>query len=328
MSLSSFFASYPGMFIVQTCCHSLVALLLAEMAIRVWAIGNPLARQRFSLLVITLPVLSFPLYQALFPSRGSVSFRINALFDSNRWLTIDLWGAVPLATLLLAVLAVTTAVFVFQELIPIVKHAGGSAPPSLSPNGADDQLLQRVRTALPGPLPAVHVVESDEMFLYSNTKGETAVVISSGLVHDLTEDQLKAALVHELAHIDRNKRPVLMVVFFLRVLMFFNPVVLLEFRRIVQLEEKICDDAAVAVTGKPEALAGVLKKFYHMPGGETGKEGNKVDSGEKLIQYSHNLQIESRINRLGDDRAGREDGSWYPWVLTLLAVVVLNFFVV
>ena len=182
MSLSSFFASYPGMFIVQACCHSLVALLLAEMAIRVWAIENPLARQRFALLVITLPVLSFPLYQALFPSRGSVSFRINALFDSNRWLTIDLWGAVPLAaTLLLAVLAITTAVFVFREFIPIVKHAGGSAPPSTSPNGAGDDCCSGYALPFPDLCPLYMSSKATRCFSIRTQKGRRRSLSRQGL---------------------------------------------------------------------------------------------------------------------------------------------------
>ena len=65
----------------QSFCHSVTAALIAERALKSWKIANPLTRQRFRLLVILLPVVSFPLYQIINGHRGSPQFRLQALFD-------------------------------------------------------------------------------------------------------------------------------------------------------------------------------------------------------------------------------------------------------
>jgi len=38
--------------------------------------------------------------------------------------------------------------------------------------------------------------------------------------------------------------------YLLRVLLFFNPVAMIEFRRLAHEEEKVCDDIAIELTGK------------------------------------------------------------------------------
>src|SRR4030066_2564109 len=96
MNISGFFNTYPGMDKAQSFCHSIIAFIVVERAMSLWRISNPLIRQRFGLLVILLPAVSFPVYQLINPERGSISFRLESLFDMNRWLNIELWGSVPL----------------------------------------------------------------------------------------------------------------------------------------------------------------------------------------------------------------------------------------
>ena len=49
------------------------------------------------------------------------------------------------------------------------------------------------------------------------------------LVGALSVEQLQAALAHEFAHVVRSRRPLLIAVYLLRIVMFFNPVVLVAF---------------------------------------------------------------------------------------------------
>ncbi len=102
--------------------------------------------------------------------------------------------------------------------------------------------------------------------------------------------------------------------------MFFNPIVLVKFRRTVRDEEKICDDIAVSLTRDPSALAEALGKFYHHPDGAAPLS---------LEDHSHNLHLESRIRRLELMTASAKPGKGIAaFTITLLAITIINYFVV
>ncbi len=254
MNIATFFSSYVGMYIAQAFCHSLIAALIVDRAIQAWDITNPLIRQRFSLIVMLFPIVSFPVYQYINPGRGSVSFRLETLFDINRWLNLELWGIIPVNLLFIAMLSVTTLVFLVQEMVPILMHTIESRRSSSEEEEAiDHPAINDALENFPGERPRISVIDDDELLLFSTTRNEPTVYLSSGLVAGMDGEQLQAAIAHEVAHIERNRRPLLVVVYLIRMLMFFNPVILVEFRRMVQEEEKICDDVAVALTQRPGA---------------------------------------------------------------------------
>lgn len=318
------------MYLVQSFFHSLIAALVVDTALQAWNIEGPVIRQRFRLIVIFIPLISFPLYQLLNPARSGLTFRLEALLDVNRWLDIEVWGVVPVSLFFFLFLGFATAVFLFQEMVPIVRHAFASrdvAAERTRPTPGSP--VVRALDALPGEKPDVFILDDDELVLFSVTGRRPAVFLSSGLVRALTVEQLRAAMAHEIGHIRRSRRPLLVVVFLLRVLMFFNPVALMEFRRIVQEEENICDDVAVAMTGNRTALAEVLEKFYY-----TDDEENPVPMQDapglrgRLEEYSHTMLIESRISRLAADPAQQEGRRLPVFFLTLATVLFINYFVV
>jgi Zn-dependent protease with chaperone function len=163
-----------------------------------------------------------------------------------------------------------------------------------------DSRIEEVMADIPGDKPDVFVLPDDEFVLFASTGKQGAVFLSSGLVEALDRDQLEVALAHEMAHISRSKRPSILVIFLLRVFMFFNPVVLMEFRKVVQEEEKICDDIAVAMTHKPLALAATLKKLYQNSQEDEGGEAAGVSTS--IEAYSQRLLIGKRIERLEQGR--------------------------
>jgi Zn-dependent protease with chaperone function len=327
--IATFFNSYPGMYVAQSFCHSFIAAVVADRAMRSWNVYDPLVRQRFGILVILFPIFSFPLYQLIDAGRSSPQFRLEALFDANRWLTFDTWGMFPIGLLFLVVLASTALVFLLQEMIPVLKHALESR--STGHEGrrrAPDPFIERASRELSIEPPDVLVLDDDDPALFSTTGKQAVIYISSGLAEALTTEQLQAALAHEVAHIARNKRPLLMIVFVLRVILFFNPVVLVKFRRAVRDEEKICDDLAVSVTGNPKALAGALEKFYQKPAEAPSLDRQKLTAfTSSLEEHSYNLHLESRIKRLREGPSKPENGL-VPLIAALLAIAVLNYFIV
>ncbi|UCG77928.1 MAG: hypothetical protein JSV21_10210 [Nitrospirota bacterium] len=97
---------------------------------------GPLSRQRYLNILMAVPIISYPLYQVLDPVRGTASFRINALFDSHRWLMMEAFGIVPVYALFGAMLIFFTGIFAVQELIPIIRH--------LRTSGSNDNDLKEI----------------------------------------------------------------------------------------------------------------------------------------------------------------------------------------
>jgi Zn-dependent protease with chaperone function len=331
MDVSGFFDSYPGLFVTQSFLHALIAGVVVEIAIGTWGIRNPSVRQRFFLVVIIFPIFSFAAYHLANPDRNSIYFRLEALFDSGRWLNLDILGVLPLGAVLILVFSLTSLVFLFQELLPIVRHSLASRHngPSGSPV-EDDPRIGRALAPLPGGKPPVFLIEDDEPFIFSTTGRDGSIYLSSGLAGLLTSEQLTAALAHEIAHVARSRRPLLAGVFLLRVVMFFNPVVLMAFRRAVQEDEKICDEIAVSLTGDPRALAETLRRLYLVADGRETREGERgSDLAGDFERMSHRLNIKSRISRLEGKGAIDPDGPGWPALLLTFAVVIaLNYFIV
>jgi len=330
MTVSSFFNSIAGSYAAQSFCHSIVAAILSEQTIKAWNIENPRLRQHFRLFTIIFPILSYPLFQLINQDRRSALFRINSLFDISRWLALDAFGLFPLGYLLLVVLVLTSLVFLVQEMFPVMMHAfdsgardHGGSPLSLEP------FLENASYELSIKKPEVIVLDEEEPLLFSSTGRNPVIYLSSGLTCILSADQLQAALAHEMAHIARSRRPLLIAVFVLRGLMFFNPVTLVKFRQLVRDEEKICDDIAVSLTGDPAALAAALKIFHHPVNDTqetTHEDGRKITG--TIEDYSHSLQLESRIRRL-ETKTKRSGEKWrVPFALMMAASTVICYFIV
>lgn len=325
--------SYIGMYIVQAFCHSLIAALIVDRAIYSWEIRSPLIQFRFRLIVLLLPIFSFPFYQIINPNRGTSYFREDtALLDIQRWLTIEIWGKVSIALLLLIIFSLATLIFLLQETLPILKETYNSkGNDTIIKRPAEGSVINKALQSLPVNKPDIFVIEDDHSILFSTSGSNTAIYLSTGLMDTLDEDQIQAALAHEIAHIMRRRSPLIWVIFFARILMFFNPVILIEFRRIIQEDEKICDDIAVSLTQKPLALATTLRKLYHTSGEINPIRLRDISKVKDAIEeYSHNVLIESRINRLEEKRFiyKKEGGEWFKFLLTLVTISIINYFIV
>lgn len=119
----SLFYTYLGMYIVQSFCHSVIAFIIVERTIHVLEITDPIVRQRFRIIIIIIAILSMPFYQLINPDRGSISFRQSSLLDSIRWLNLEILWGIPLWIFFFIMIILTSLIFVFQELIPILRHA-------------------------------------------------------------------------------------------------------------------------------------------------------------------------------------------------------------
>jgi len=182
----------------------------------------------------------------------------------------------------------------------------------------------------PPPPPPVTLLEDSNPFIVTSGSKNHALILTSGLLEVLDREQLKSAIAHELAHIARMSNATKWIVFVIRVLMFFNPIVLIVFRRIVQDDEHICDDITVSLTKSPRVLASTLKVFY----ASHSEFFSDTFVGVKALQegvenHSHNLLLKERIARLESEKGYTDkEFEWGRFLLTITVVAVINYFVV
>lgn len=317
-----FLNSYIGQWVFQCIVHSIVALFIVEQAIRVWVVKSPIGRFRYRLLVLLLPFLIYPVSHFLTPERGGFFFRKEtAIFDGLEWLGLRL-GKVPVGLIVFYLgTSLTSIIMVLQEIVPILRGYMEGKNPSLSPapkwiKEAAEEILKD--TGL--HMSKVFIVTDEQPIIY--TSGSKSIVLSEGLLSVLSPEQIRTALAHEAAHIIRRSNLTTFFIFLLRVMMFFNPVSLIIFRRILEDDEQVCDDITVALTGKPSALASALRVFYSSPKEVVGLK-------ESIERASHNLRLTERIERLENLEIGSDSGfNWLYYIMTASAIVLVNYFVV
>jgi Zn-dependent protease with chaperone function len=331
--MNTLISSYWGMYAIQTVLHSVIAALFVHCALLAWDVRMPAVRQRFRFMAIYLPLCLFPLYQFIAPHRGDVYFRIHSLLDSSTWFFLD-WHGIPAFTVFAVLLGLSAIIFIVQELVPIVfsmleQMRAISGP---GPGPLEEDLKRKVSEALAG-LPIdeqfVEIVHDEDLSLFSDTGMNPRIYVSTGLITAFSVDQLEAAFAHELGHIQRTRRPVLILAYLLRAVMFYNPIALFEFRKIAQEEEKVCDDIAVSLTNKPVPLSEAVEMLRPEPEDIDPGNGRKGIRGlvSTLEHHSHDALLQSRIMRIGTRRW--TDVPWgVPYCITAGLIAGINFFVV
>lgn len=133
--------------------------------------------------------------------------------------------------------------------------AAGEAPPA-----AVSALVARLAAALRTPGP--------DVLLVPDLRGGAAVIgvrrpvllVDRDLVRRLDHSELEGVLAHELAHVVRRDNLVVAALGVVRDLVFFVPAGSWSLQRLLREREHAADMTAVAVTGRPGALAGGLLK--------------------------------------------------------------------
>ena len=334
------FPASLGELMAQLVFHSLVVALVIEALIKAWHFHNPLSRLRFRLFILLLPILAIPLYQALYPARGSSDFRQGfVLLDLQKWFPLRIWFDLPLWYLLAGVMTLSSALFFAYEVLPIFRrrfrqdkgrpHLKEEDLPFLQP------LLTQVAKAFSRPVPRVFLLKNQEPVVYITGLREQRLYLSPSLAKLLDPDELKGVLAHEMAHIVRRDIWVSWVLLFFRALTFFNPVALVAFRRIIYENEKVCDDMAVRVTKDPLALASSIIKVYRATRAGPKKAGPGKLAGwflsmaSTLEQHENKALVEDRAERvISGKNPGQGPFEKAGMALTAAFLVALLFFVV
>lgn len=317
------------MFVSQSVIHSIVALIIVERSFEIWKVDAPLLRFRYRLSVIVLPVFMFPIFQLINPERGSFYFRHDtAIFDSLGWFELKIWDGVTVGIVFFCLaLVFTSTLMLLQEIIPLIKDIKKKRRSHMhEAEGIREILKELIKDKQVSPTPSVLIVSEEDPVIFTSGAKNPAIVLSESMIEMLEEKELRSAIAHEVAHIIRRSNLTTLFIFAVRLIMFYNPVSLLVFRRILQDDEQVCDDITVSMTKDPYALASTLRVFYLKNVGEL----SKIKAIKESIESSsHNLLLEERIERLESAEAGRHYAfMWGRYALTLMTIIGINYYIV
>jgi len=259
-----FFNSVFGQYITQSVFHTAIITAVIETLLWLWRVRKPFLQIKLRMLVLQLPVFSLPFYFLLYPPRADDSFRQQvALTDFNQWLGLGLGGGVFLWHFFVALLALTTVYFILKELVPSLRHYFGHQPSFSAIAAGEFPELDEALASLAQAKVKVLLSPDIEPVLY--TFRREAIIISRATIDLLESNELQTVMSHELAHLGPAYR-IDRLAAVLRFLTFYNPVVLFIFGRIINDNEKNCDDIAIAATGERLALAsGIVKMSRQTP---------------------------------------------------------------
>lgn len=164
------------------------------------------------------------------------------------------------------VLIATGAFLLVRLLWATYRLERGMTPYLLAPSPRLVRALERVAPTLPG-LPVRRFFECPIPAAYSSVLGfwHPRCVLSQEFGASATDEELDAVVAHEGSHLRGKDVLSTFVVGALNCLFFFLRPVRLLGRRWREAAELACDDAAVAATGQPLAMAAAILKASGVP---------------------------------------------------------------
>ena len=255
-----------GEYVAESLLHALVAALVVEGLLRVWRLDDPAERLRYRLLVLIAPLV-LPLAFALAaPGRATGAFAdTRALFALSHWSGVRLAG-VQIDRVAVWLGAALGVVLFLRDLAPVVRGGrrrmqagGGEACETVAPEVSELAALM----GLPRP-PAIRCVPSGAPVLFAAGFARPALVVSTGALSRLGGPARRAALAHELAHLQGRDLVMGWTVMFVRAALVLNPVSQVVARAAVLEMERRADDRAARVAGG-EALAEAMAALSRRP---------------------------------------------------------------
>ena len=276
--------------------QSLVAALVAEALVRVWAINSP--HQRFAWRVGSLagPLVLLPVFEFVAPLRHSEGFADGpALFATRHLGAITVWG-IGFDRLWPWPVWALGALLLGRDLWPLLFQKGRALPQEAGPApAAVTAAVARLCAARHLVPPRVALVRAPSPLLLCVGARRPRLLVSDGLLGVLDETELEAALAHELSHVFHRDVLWGWLLLGVRVLQVFNPVAQVV-GRLAALELEMRADADAAQwTGRPATLASaVLKVYGDAPGWPPMGELTLADR----LQEARTAAMESRCRRL------------------------------
>ncbi len=141
------------------------------------------------------------------------------------------------------------------------------------------------------------------------------ILIPLASINNLSDQQLEAIILHELAHIKRNDYAINLLISVIETILFFNPFVALLSNVIKRERENCCDDFVLQYRYDPHSYASALLRLEQSRTGKLKLAIGAV-SGKK--------QLLSRIKRITNNQVISKQ---FNYGQKLLALLLITFFI-
>ena len=289
----------------QAIFHTIVAALAVEALVRLWAVREPGQRLALRALVLAWPLLGLPLLAAFAPGRSDEAFRDGpALFAGRRWDELQLAGVGLFHWWVGLHAGLGLALFLMDFLPLVIRRRRLPRPdPPASPEGrAVAAALEEVAGRMGLPVPPLVFLEGAGPVLFCAGAWRPALVTSRAAAALLDPKELRAALAHELAHLNRLDPGVSWLLMGARALQCLNPAFQVVARAMAHDAEWRADERAAAVTGDRLALASALLKLFRATEGRPTAPGRRslplAAALSEPIARARAHEIEGRCRRL------------------------------
>ena len=288
----------------QAIFHTIVAGLTVEALVRLWRVRHPGQRLGMRLLVLAWPLVALPLLAIAFPERTGDAFRDGrALFSGRRWEELRLAGT-GLYQWWVALFGGLGLALFLMDFLPLVlsrRRLPEPRPPASAEGRRVAEALAEVAGRMGLSLPPLVFLEEAGPVLFCAGVRRPRLVASRAAVALLDPKELRAALAHELAHLNRLDPGVSWLLMGARGLQCFNPAFQVAARVMAHDAEWRADERAAAATGERAALASALLKLYRATEGRPSAPGRSLPFAAALsepLARARAHQIEVRCRRL------------------------------
>ncbi len=308
----------------------MLAAGLVEAVLASWRIRRAEWRMRFWLLALAFPFLVLPAFLLVAPFRADDTFAAScALFSTERWNAVRVAG-IGVDRLVIGLLAASGLLLFLRDAVPFVTEAvleRREEAQAEAPRPARLlALIEELAASADAPRPVVTLLSMDAPVLFARGLRRPGLVLSTGALHRLNDAELRAALVHELAHV-RFRDPLAgWLMMAARLIMFWNPAVQLVCRAIAQEMEQRADHVAVRLTDRA-AFAEALRVLNEAPRETRPAAAGMRESIAVLAERLRDEHVGARVASLNVPEPS------LPFARTRLALVgitltVVLFFVV
>lgn len=181
-----------------------------------------------------------------------------AWFDSQRLLNLDVFAGFEMTQVALAIGGVTLMMTVLQEIVPVL------FPPVRSEHPAPETLVEVARSQQGWHGIEVVMIDDSLAAATGGTPWRPKIFLSVNLAESFDEDEIRAVVRHEHAHMSPRRWWTVHLLFVVRMLQAHNPVAMWVSREYAVETEIECD--RLAAGDDPRVLARVLFAIW----GEVG----------------------------------------------------------
>ncbi len=324
MSSQTALAGDVVFFLAETTLQSALLFTLVWLISRSLGARSAALRSTLWLMALVCPVV-VPLLSHIVLPRFALELHLRALEQALAW-PIAWLTAHQLAAALVAggLLALLFGLDLARWAACALRVGRGGSHGRASPQAARcaAALPQICRRLAVGRLPAVHVDDRGPTGIYTLRWPRPCIYLSGRLAERLDDEELRAALAHEAAHLQRRDWLRLCVAQLFRDLAWFNPFAHLAYRAYRQATEEAADDASAITRPERIVLASSLLKA------QTYLQGTRrVYASLSFLQPA--TDVASRVKRLMSPESqgpAPRDQRWAAWgvlaVALLLATVI------